>query len=72
MLACFLADPRVGGKRGTGHGQLRVVAARDLKIARLSEPLTSFELGPSMGTLFRSHVSARKEQIATWLRTVNS
>ncbi len=72
MLACFLADPRVGGKRGTGHGQLRVVAARDLKVVRQSEPLTSFELGPSMGTLFRAHVGQRKEQIKSWLKNVNS
>ena len=72
MLACFLADPRVGGKRGTGHGQLRVLAARDVHVARLSEPVSSFELGPQMGTLFRAHVSSRKERIASWLQHVNS
>jgi hypothetical protein len=72
MLACFLSDPRVGGKRGTGHGQLRVVAARDVAVARLSEPMTGFELGPTMGALFRQHVAERRERIRKWLQVVNS
>lgn len=75
MISAFLSNARVGGKRGTGHGQLRPIAARDVHIARPAERLEAVDitaLGSRMGELFRSHVSSRSAQIKSWLQKVNS
>lgn len=75
MLAAFLYRPVVGGKRATGHGKLRVVAARDVRILRPSETsdvVDTQALGKRSGELFRTHVGARKEQIKRWLSEVDA
>jgi hypothetical protein len=75
ILAAFLANPRVGGKKGTGHGLLRAVQARHVQLARPREAPTTFEpdsLAPKMGSQFWAHVAARKEHIAEFLRTVDA
>lgn len=75
MCATFLADARVGGKKGTGHGLLKPVAARDVKLlapkdrAEIIEPT---ELGPRVGELFRAHVGERREKIAEFLSAVRA
>lgn len=73
-MCAFLGNARVGGKRGTGHGLLRVVAGRDVEIvttAKLS-PVDVTALAGKVGTLFRSHVAERKERIAAFLAGVNA
>jgi hypothetical protein len=73
MLAAFLSNARVGGKRGTGHGLLRPVAMRDVTIKRPAENTSAITLdGATFGNLFRAHVSDRKERIAQWLARVNA
>lgn len=73
MLAAFLSNARVGGKRGTGHGLLRPVAMRDVAVKRPVEQTTAMTLdGMTFGNLFRAHVSDRKERIAAWLQRVNA
>jgi hypothetical protein len=73
MLAAWLANASVGGKRGTGHGRLLPVAMCDVSIARPAEQTTALALdGKSFGKLFRSHVAERKEQIVAWLARVNA
>lgn len=75
MLAAFLYRPVVGGKRATGHGKLRVVAARDVKVLRPSETsdvIDTQALGTRSGELFRTHVASRKEQIKRWLSDVDA
>lgn len=73
MLSAFLANARVGGKRGTGHGLLRPVALCDVSIKRPADQTTAITLdGQTFGQLFRSHVAERREQIAAWLARVNS
>lgn len=75
MMACFLSNARVGGKRGTGHGLLRPLVAKDLKIARPAENTSAVDvtaLGPRMGSVFRAHVAERREQISAWLKGVNA
>lgn len=72
-LGVFLARPVVGGKKGTGHGLLRCIAARDIQVMRPSESATVVDptaLGPRVGDLFRSHVRERKERIAEFLAKV--
>lgn len=69
----FLARAVVGGKSGTGHGRLRVVAANEVKMAspkREHEALDTGALAVRVGELFRSHVEARKERIASLFREV--
>lgn len=75
ILGVFLARPRVGGKKGTGHGELRVVAARDIAVRRPSEAcevLDCAALGQRVGASFRAHVAARAERLKTFLSTVDA
>jgi hypothetical protein len=73
MVAAFLSRAKVGGKKGTGHGLLRPVAARDISVARPAEKANALTLdGQTFGNLFRAHVADRKERILSWLEHVNS
>ena len=75
LVGSFLARAQVGGKRGTGHGRLRCLKAWDIAIQRPAEQCTAVDpaaLGGRVGTLFREHVATHKEQIKTWLKTVNA
>lgn len=70
-VLAFLARAVVGGKSGTGHGKLRVVAANEVKMAtpkREHESLDTTALGARVGSLFRAHVEQRKDRIAEFLR----
>lgn len=75
MLAAFLANARVGGKKGTGHGLVRAIAVRGMRRTGATAP----ELGelhldgdPTAPELQRwsDHVAARKDQIRDWLSSV--
>jgi hypothetical protein len=72
--AAFLADARVGGKRGTGHGLLRPVVGRNVQLARpveRAEILEPDQLSSArVGQLFRAHVQERAGKIAEFLREV--
>lgn len=73
MLASFLADARVGGKRATGHGLLRPVAARNVGVRRPAERTEVLDLGQpgsEVGRLFAAHVAARKAEAAEFLAGV--
>ena len=75
MVASFLRNARVGGKRGTGHGLLRAVEARGVHVARpqdRTDTIRGAELAPKIGELFRAHVSARKDRIAKMLAEVDA
>lgn len=74
-LAAFLYQPIVGGKKGTGHGRMRAVDARGLDVARpadRAEVVNPAALAPRTGEMFRAHVAARKDRIATWLAKVDA
>lgn len=71
-LGTFLSGARVGGKRATGHGKLRVLAARDVAVRRPSEPSTALDLGSKVGNVFFEHVRSRAAEIATYLGEVNA
>jgi len=74
-LGVFLTRPIIGGKRGTGHGELRVVSARDIAVRRPSEHADVVDmtaLGGRVGDLFRAHVSERRDRIAEFLAAVDA
>lgn len=74
-LAAFLGECRVGGKRATGHGLMRPVAAQRIDLARPSEATTTLDpgkLAPRIGELFRAHVKERATQVAEFLREVDA
>lgn len=74
-LGVFLARPVVGGKRATGHGLLRALAARDIGVRRPAEQtdvLDPTALGPRVGDLFRAHVRERAERIRELLARVDA
>lgn len=72
-LAGFLANARVGGKKGTGCGRLRALAARGIDVLtplESSRTLEPRDLGPQVGRIFREHVASRKDAIREFLASV--
>jgi hypothetical protein len=72
-VLAFLSRAVVGGKSGTGHGQLTVVAANEVKLATPSREHEAFDtkaLGLKVGQAFKAHVEARKDRIKEFLREV--
>lgn len=72
MLASFLADMRVGGKRGSGAGTLSPIACSKRLLSRPSMPETVALDRGTIGDRFREHVSARKAEIRDFLATVEA
>lgn len=75
MLSAFLARPRVGGKKATGHGLMRPVHAWNCAVKRPSEDIETLditELGHRVGSLFQRHVAAHAEELAEFLREVKA
>lgn len=72
-LLSFLSRAVVGGKSGTGHGQLRVVAVNEIKMltaSREHELVDTKALGLQVGKLFLNHVQERKDRVAEFLSKV--
>ena len=73
MIALFLANCRVGGKRGTGHGALTPRHSVNVKL-RPWDPETSALVptngSPAIGKLFREHIKAHAEEIDRLLKTI--
>lgn len=75
MVGAFLQNARVGGKRGTGHGRMRVVTGRQVQWKRpreTPEGLDASALAPKLGSLFYTHVSARKDRVRSLLNEVDA
>lgn len=75
MIGTFLRNARVGGKRATGHGQLRAVIAKQIAVQRpreAPETLDALALAQKVGSLFYAHVSERKEDVEKFLRSVDA
>lgn len=72
--AAFLADARVGGKRGTGHGLLTPLTGRNVQMARPIEraaTISSEQLSTMrVGALFQAHVKERAGKIGEFLKDV--
>lgn len=71
-ILAFAVSPYAGGKRGTGHGRLKVIHARDLELARPAEAV-SFALASkeqAKGAMFRAHVAERSAKIRDFLAKV--
>jgi hypothetical protein len=75
MIAAFLANARVGGKSGTGHGKIRGLIANRVELARPSVQAESVDLtalAPKMGETFRAHVGEHKEALRKVLASVDA
>lgn len=80
MVLAFLANARVGGKKGTGNGLLKVLkvgdnpsSARDATMLRPAAQLEAIDttaLVPLVGNMFRAHVAERKDRIKEMLTKV--
>jgi hypothetical protein len=72
----FLAQAKVGGKRGTGCGGLRVVSARKVVHASAAARATGLavvdEVGLRVGELFRKHMADVSAEFASFLTTVSA
>lgn len=73
-VSAFLHHAVVGGKKGTGHGRIRAIAARGVDLHRPSERTEVIEAASlstgRVGELFRAHVKERAEKITTFLDKV--
>lgn len=75
MVGAFLSNARVGGKRGTGFGFMRAVAANEVTIRRPAVSMKAVDvtaLGPRIGDLFRTHVAERAEKARVFLKGVEA
>jgi len=75
MVGAFLQNARVGGKRATGHGRVRVLTGKQIQWRRpreVPEGLDSAALAPRLGSLFYTHVGERKERIRKCLNEVDA
>ena len=75
MVGAFLGNARVGGKRGTGFGLVRAIAANEVTIRRPAASMQAVDvtaLGPRIGDLFRAHVRERAEKARDFLKAVDA
>ena len=73
VMGAFLRRPVVGGKRGTGHGELAPIAGNEVPIARPRDAATEMDLGAlssRRGTIFAAHVRDQAEAIKAALAKV--
>lgn len=75
-VGAFLHHAVVGGKKGTGHGRIKAIAARGVELAAPRERVetidaTSLSTG-RVGELFRAHVKERADRIASFLDKVTA
>lgn len=71
--AAFLSMARVGGKKATGHGLLRAVAAQKETLVSYTErTVEACSISFRMGALFRAHVAERKDRLRAFLSTVDA
>lgn len=74
-LAAFLANARVGGKSGTGHGRMRALAGNRVALARPREAAESVDLSAlasKIGDVFRAHVKDHAERLRAVLAGVDA
>jgi hypothetical protein len=74
-LALFFHSWRVGGKKGTGHGQIRAVSAESVSLPLLSELRVDCDvsaLSVNGKTLLESHMLAQRDSLVALLATVVS
>lgn len=70
MIGAFLALAHVGGKKGTGHGRIKAIHAREAVFMRPSES-TAFDLSTMRkGDVFKAHMSERKDKLREYLNGV--
>lgn len=75
MVGAFLQNAKVGGKRATGHGRVRVVVGKQIQWRRpreAPEGLETSALAPRLGSLFYQHVGARKDRVRSLLNEVDA
>lgn len=75
MVGAFLQNAKVGGKKATGHGRISVVTGRQVQWKRpreTPEGLDTSALAPKLGSLFYTHVSARKDRVRSLLNEVDA
>lgn len=73
-ISAYFRSIRVGGKQGSGHGLLRVVAGENFSVQRpaeAAEALDLADLDQTPGRVLRAHVSERRERLAEWLRSAS-
>ena len=72
MVGAFLSNAVVGGKRATGHGRIRAIAAKNVKLADPRVAAAS-SVDDALGLrLFEDHVRARADRIRAWLSEVDA
>lgn len=74
-VCAFLSNAVVGGKRGTGHGRIRALAAQGVQVERPADamyPIDALAPASKVGELFRAHVRERSGRIKDFFVEVNA
>lgn len=77
LLCAFVASMRVGGGGATGHGRMRVVAARRTVISSATElpaeaNVELVAMRQNIGARYFAHIRERAEQLDAFLRRVDA
>jgi len=73
ILAVSLRHAAVGGKQGTGHGQLKALAATEVQLKAWSDRTDSLDLSTGkVGDLFRAHVASHSDDLRAFLAEVKA
>lgn len=72
-IGAFLANARVGGKKATGHGLIKVIAAEKTVLAAPAQRSAgACEIALRVGEAFRQHVAARADRLKEFLASVDA
>lgn len=73
MVGAFLRNGRVGGKQGTGHGEIYPIAAKNVTLANFSERMDTLDMvapDQRVGNLFRAHMADQGDKLKDFLAGV--
>lgn len=73
MYSACISHLVVGGKRGTGHGHLAPLQANKVVLSRPADPGSLYPVTHTpVGSAFREHIHARRDQIRDFLAKVEA
>jgi len=75
MCAAFTSNMVVGGKRATGNGRMRAIAAQNIAVLRPRDAAQTLDLvgpGNRHGERFAAHVRVRADRVRAWLSQVEA
>lgn len=72
VMAVYLSNMKVGAMARSGHGRMGVVEGRRIHLDPMKADVQNLDqsITAGIGTLYRAHVTARKDDLRSWLTSV--